>query len=181
MPRKNVSDRSWIGAHHVYNRAKNGRRMFQDDSDREMFVEILTSRLSRAKFRSRRYRAASADIQASVSAMNLMTTHFHLIVWQHESESLRRLMQSVMHAYVLSYNAKHGTHGSMFAGPFRSRPLKDNKEIKWGTAYVHANDLNARFSTHRAYFDRSAKPPWLQIDTVLAMFGGIDNYLDYLR
>ncbi|MGH2959131.1 MAG: transposase [Solirubrobacterales bacterium] len=184
MPRRNVSDRVQTGPHHVYNRARCGRAVFRDDADRELFIELLESRLGRAKFRSRRFRHAAAVLDAEVCAMCLMTTHFHLIIWQHESEALRRLMQSVMIAYVRSYNRKYGTSGALFAGPFRARQLIGRKDLRWTTAYVHANHPegpNYRFSTHRAYLDDLDRPGWLNTTLALDAFGGRTAYATFMR
>jgi hypothetical protein len=157
--------------------------MFRDDDDRDLFVEILQSRLRRAKFRDRIDRRAGESLAAEVSAMCLMTTHFHLIVWQFQVETMRRLIQSVITAYVRMYNNKYGLSGPMFNGPFRSRPIANNRELRWVTAYVHANHPDGpgyRYSTHRAHLDDHDRPGWLQTRRVLAAFGGREAYAEFM-
>lgn len=184
MPRRNIRDRDQRGPHHSYNRGRGGRAVFREDADRECFIELLASRVSRSKFRSARYRHAASVLGVEVCAMCLMTTHFHLIIWQHESEAMRRLMQSVMIAYVRIYNRKYGTSGPLFAGPFRARPLVGRKDLRWATAYVHANHPsgpNYRYSTHNAYLDDHNRPGWLSTDRVLEAFGGREAYATFMR
>jgi hypothetical protein len=115
--------------------------------------------------------------------MCLMTTHFHLIVWQHEDEAMRRLMQSVLTAYVMRYNRKYRTAGPLFAGPFRSRPLIGDKQLRWATAYVHANHPSGpeyKYSTHTAYLDDHQRPGWLSINPTIAAFGDVNQYAAYM-
>lgn len=113
-----------------------------------------------------------------------MTTHFHLILWQHEPESMRRFMQSVTTAYVRIYNRKYGGEGPLFSGAFRSRYLESRKQLRWAVAYVHANHpsgLDYRFSTHAAYIDAHRRPGWLSVDRALAAFGGEDAYATFMQ
>lgn len=122
-------------------------------------------------------------MHAEVSSFCLMTTHFHLIVWQSESEALRRLIQSVLSTYVRYYNAKYGLHGPLFAGPFRSRPLKNAKDLRWTTAYVHANHPSGPdygFSSHRLWIDDMECPGWMRPLTAIDAFHGIENYIEFM-
>ncbi|MBJ7353292.1 MAG: hypothetical protein JHC98_00570 [Thermoleophilaceae bacterium] len=174
MPRRNVSDRTRRGPHHVYNRARDGRAAFRDDADRDAFLGLLAARLGRG--------GSIAGVQ--VSAVCLMTTHFHLIVWQSESGALTRLMNSLTIAYVRYYNRKYGTSGPLFAGPFRSRHLRSQKDLRWTTAYVHANHPTGptyRYSTHNAYVDEHLRPGWLAAERGLSAFTDMNDYESYMR
>lgn len=183
MPAKNTRRRDWIGPNHTYNRAAPGRVLFRDDRDRDEFLEILVSRISRSKFRSKEYRRCAEILGTEVSSYCLMTTHFHLIVWQHEREALRRLMMSVLSTYVRYYNARYGTSGPLFSGPFKTKPITNAKQYRWTTAYVHANHPSGpeyRYSSHRAFVDDGRRPGWLAAERALAEFGGTHDYLRYM-
>ncbi len=180
----NTQDRRQIGPFHIYNRAKNGRSVFRCDEDRDVFLDLLESRVSRAKFRPGRYRRAARIIEAEVSSICLMTTHFHLIVWQDAREALRRLMQSLLSAYVSHYNRKYHQKGPLFPGPFRSKPITDEKQLKWTTAYVHDNHPDGPgycYSSHGAYLDDHRCPQWLAAHRTLEVFGGVADYIDYME
>lgn len=113
-----------------------------------------------------------------------MTTHFHLIVWQSQPGAMTRLMNSISIAYVRYYNLKYATTGPLFAGPFRSRALTGDKDLRWTTAYVHANHPSGpgyRYSTHNAYLDDHLRPGWLTVDKTLAAFGDGLAYADFMR
>lgn len=184
MPRKNTENREQVLPYHVYNRARKGRRMFVDDADRDHFLDLIACRLSRSTARaSRRHRFSNRIEGVELFAYCLMTTHFHLVIWQREPEALRRFMQSLISAYVRYYNKRHGTTGPMFAERFRSRPLTNPKDLRWAIAYVHDNHpsgLDYRYSTHRAYVDSDLCPGWLNTRTPLKHFEGISGYRVYL-
>lgn len=179
MPRRNTRSREHLGPHHVYNRASRGRAVFRDDEDRDAFLGILASRLNRTKFASERHKRAAQLLSVAVSSYCLMTTHFHLIIWQQEDEALRRLMQSVLTTYVRAYNRKYNQHGPLFNGPYRSLPVTNDQQLRWTTAYVHANkdgDLGYRYSSHRAFLSECDRPSWLDTDGALRAFGSLDRY-----
>jgi hypothetical protein len=184
MPAKNTRQRSWIGPNHVYNRARNGRTVFRDDADRDAFLSILASRLSRSAYRSRKHRRCIDVIGAAVSSYCLMTTHFHLIIWQDTDGELRRLMNSVLSAYVRYYNDRHGTSGPLFDGPFRSNPILDAKQFRWTTGYIHDNHPSGTdylYSSHIAFVDERVRPGWLAADRALAEFGTTDAYHRFMQ
>jgi REP element-mobilizing transposase RayT len=184
MPRKHTRDRSFIGPNHIYNRASRGRSVFRCDEDRDVFLDLIETRLRRAKFRNRTTRDAAAKIETEISSCCLMNTHFHLIVWQFECEALRRLMQSVLAIYVRYYNHRYHQQGPLFSGPFRANPLTDDKQFRWTTAYVHANHPSGpdyEYSTHRAFLDGDLRPGWLTTRRALERFGGVDNYVEYME
>jgi hypothetical protein len=184
MPRRNVSDRSKLGPHHVYNRARAGRALFREDADRDFFIDLLASRLTGSKFRSPAHRRASRVTGIEVNAMCLMTTQFHLIVWQHEGDAMRRLMQSVLTGYVRHHNDKYGTRGPLFAGPYRSRPLVGAKDLRYTTAYIHANHPSGpayKYSSHAALVDDHARPGWLTMAPLVAAFAPPNDYAAYMQ
>lgn len=184
MPRKNTESRDELLPFHVYNRARGGRRTFVDDADRDHFLDLIACRLSRSTANSGRRHRFSKQIEGvELLAYCLMTTHFHLIIWQRKSESLRRFMQSLISSYVRYYNRRHGTTGPLFAGPFRSRPITNRKDFRWAIAYVHDNHVTGpdyRYSSHRAFINNDLRPAWLNTAAPLRQFDGIHEYVDFL-
>lgn len=147
--------------------------MFVDDLDREYFRDCLIRALTRL------------DGRAKLISYCLLTTHFHLIIREIVPGAQASLMNGVLSAYVRHFNRRHGTSGPMFAGEYRSVPICSLRELRWKIAYVHDNHdtgVDFRFSTHRYYLaDAEAAPHWIATDTGLAVFGGIDEYLVYLK
>lgn len=185
MPAKNSRDRSDRFPHHVYNRARDGRRMFMDDADRDKFRDLIASKLTRNPARaSREYRKLARVEGLDLYAICLMTTHYHLIVWQKHKEILRRFMQSLISVYVRYFNRRHGTIGDMFEGPYRARPITTKKKLKYAIAYVHANHDDGpayKYSSYGAYLDPDKRPGWLNTQTPLSYFGGADKYEAFMN
>lgn len=184
MPRKNTEDRSDRLPHHVYNRARNGRRMFIDDADRDKFRDLIAAKLTRNPANaSREFRKLARVEGLDLYAICLMTTHYHLIVWQKHKEILRRFMQSLISAYVRYYNRRHKTTGPLFAGPYRARPLKSKKQLKYAIAYVHANHPEGphyKYSSWAAYLDPDKRPTWLNAEAPLRYFENETGYASFM-
>lgn len=184
MPRKNTESRDKLLPHHVYNRARSGRRVFVDDADRDHFLDLIACRLSRSNVCAGRRHRFSVQIDGvELFAYCLMTTHFHLVVWQRQTEALRRFMQSLISSYVRYYNRRHNKSGPLFVGPFRARPITTRKDFRWAIAYVHDNHPTGpgyRYSSHRAFIDEDLRPAWLNTATPLKRFDSITEYRDFL-
>lgn len=171
MPRTNTEDRSRVGAYHVYNRGRNRRQVFIDDTDRNEFLGLV-GRFARAHAQS-----------IEVVAYCPMGTHFHLIVWQKRAGGLGAFMASLMNAYVRYFNNRHGFKGALFQGPYRARHLATAKKFKWAVVYVHDNHrdgVSHRFSSHTAYVDPEQRPAWLAVEPALRVFGGSAEYARYV-
>lgn len=184
MAQMHSRDREELLPHHVWNRARGGRRVFVDDADRDKFLDLIACRLSRSSLGASRDNRKSSRVEGvELFAFCLMTTHFHLIVWQKQPEALRRFMQSILTSYVRYYNKRHNKSGPLFAGPFRARPITTRKDFRWAIAYVHDNHPTGpdhRYSSHRAYVDDTLRPAWLNTKTPLKRFDSINEYRDFL-
>lgn len=185
MPAKNTRNRSDRYPHHVYNRAREGRRMFIDNADRDKFIDLIASRLCcSTRLAGREYRYSQVIEGLDLYAICLMTTHYHLIVWQKHKEILRRFMQSLISVYVRYFNRRHGTTGDMFEGPYRARPITTKKKLKYAIAYVHANHDDGpayKCSSYGAYLDPDKRPGWLNAKTPLSYFGGPTKYAAFMN
>lgn len=95
--------------HHVLLRGHNGQPAFADDVDRAAFVEVL--------------REPAARLGVAIHAYALLAAEVHLLVTPAEAESLGRLMQSIGRRYGLRFNRRHGRHGALWDGRFRTSLL----------------------------------------------------------
>lgn len=168
MPSRNTRKPKQLGTFHVYNRGRNDRPIFIDDEDRDKFADLLKHHLGD---------------RIALHAICLMTTHFHLLIWQKQLGALEHLMAEVLRVYVRYFNARHGTKGPLFAGPYRARPIESSKDFMWCVGYIHDNHpsgLDYRHSTHRYFLDAADAPGWLDVESALSVFGGLPAYLEYL-
>jgi putative transposase len=171
MPRRNSRSRRKPGAYHVYNRGRNRCLIFIDDKDRRHFVSLL-GRFARLHSES-----------MSVVCFCPMGTHFHLILWQKREGGLEAFMRSLLTAYAKYFNTHHNRQGPLFSGPYRARRLNTPKAFKWAVAYVHDNHRDGvahPFSSHAAFIDEDRRPPWLEIEPALRVFGGTAEYCRYI-
>jgi putative transposase len=80
--------------------------MFEDDADRERFLDIL--------------RDAALTQQVAVHAYVLMDNHVHLLATPSEEGSLSRMVQSAGRNYVVAFNRRHGRSGTLWEGRFKA-------------------------------------------------------------
>ncbi len=95
--------------HHVLLRGHNGQAVFADDADRASFLDLL--------------REPAARLGVAIHAYALLDAEVHLLVTPAEAESLGRLMQSIGRRYGLRFNRRHGRHGALWDGRFRTSLL----------------------------------------------------------
>lgn len=186
MAYRYTSDRSQLGAFHVFNRARDGIWLFRDDEDRAQFEWMIARHLSPAGHSDRRGRPYTclAD-EVSLNALNLLTTHFHNVLRQKRHGGIEHLMGRVLAAYTRYYHRKYGTSGPLFAGPYRARRIESPNSFKWRMAYVHDNNKRdgpcSKYSTHRYYLEPATAPDWVDTRSALRVFGGERAYVEYME
>lgn len=185
MPVPNTRNRKSLRPYHVYNRGFNRRKVFVDDDDRRYFLSLLRRHLGRQVSRDERGRSyAHLTPLIVVLAYCLMTTHFHLVVWQREPDGIAQLMNRVLSAYTRYFNKKYGNSKRLFDGPVRAKPVMDRRYFRWLVGYVHDNHSDGveyAYSSHRAWIDPESRPGWLEVDSGLDVFGGVQQYCAYLK
>jgi hypothetical protein len=96
-----------------------------------------------------------------------------------------QLMHAVMTSYVAYFNQKYGKSGEMFDGEVRLRPTDGLRDELNVIAYVnenHGDHCYCEFCSHALYVGHPAHvPPWIDVAAGLSCFGGVANYLDWLR
>jgi hypothetical protein len=185
MPYAGARKPNDLGAFHVYNRVIPGLKLFHDDEGRRVFEEMMNRYLSRNPScdASGKEYANLRDV-VRLHARCLMTTHFHIIVSQLQAGGMASLMRRVITGYTNYHHRRHGTTGPLFAGEYRARKLTTAEDFRWCTAYVHDNHpsgLDYRFSTHSRYLNPAEAPSWLEVESSLQAFGGLDGYQEYLH
>lgn len=176
MPSRNVIKHYREGAvFHAFNRGINGAEIFLDDHDRGMFIDSLARRLPAPHIK--------------LLAYCLMPNHFHLVLHQHEIDSITHFMRSAMTSYVKRFNARHNRYGALFQGTFKATDARNLAGTRAVIAYTHLNPLDLRrvhgyesyeFSSHKLFTgERTTR--WFDGHVTDELFGGIDGYLKYMR
>jgi len=161
------------------------RRIFLDREDKQFFLELLSRHLRpepATDARSRPFQHLRAMI--TLCAFNVMGTHFHLIIWQHDERGIAELTDRVKSAYSRYFNKKYGNTAPLFNGPVRAKPIDSRAYFRWLVGYVHDNHrdgIDYEFSSHRAWLDSDHCPSWLDPEPGARVFGGLDNYRNSWR
>jgi REP-associated tyrosine transposase len=91
--------------YHVMNRGRRAERIFSDDQDYAMLVELL--------------REASAAWNILICAFCLMPNHYHLLV-QTPDANIARSMRHINGVYTQRFNRRHGCDGQLFRRRYTS-------------------------------------------------------------
>jgi putative transposase len=196
MPAKNaVKQFAPESMYHVYNRGVDKRIIFQDERDYVVFLSFLkyaflpledtnkvvdTALLSEAqRFNLRRLNLAN---EVELAAFCLMPNHFHLLLYQHSSDGITKLMRSIATGYSLYFNKRYGRSGTLFQGRYKA--IRINSDVYWQhiSRYIHLNPLDRKadyryypYSSYR-FHSGTAKAEWVKSELVLGNFSDAKQY-----
>ena len=157
--------------YHIINHGDLQEAIFEDDSDRERFLETLGEVCLKTGWQ--------------VHAYCLMGNHFHLVV-ETPQANLVTGMQWFMSTYTARFNRRHKRSGQLFTGRYKSLVIDGSGTGYLGTVceYVHLNPARAKLLTSKkrlsdypwSSFGEYLKAPsrrwaWLRVDRVLGEMG----------
>jgi REP element-mobilizing transposase RayT len=174
MPRKPRIE--YAGAiYHVMSRGNRGAAIFEDDIDREVFLETLGQTCEKTGW--------------VVHCYVLMGNHYHLLLETPEA-NLVWGMQWFKSTYTQRFNIRHHEHGHLFQGRYKALLMDPDSEMYFVTvsSYIHLNPARARlfnlkqgrltdyvWSSYPHYLRSAKRPQWLQVDKVFSCLGVIDD------
>ena len=115
-------------AYHVTQRGTDRQRVFFLNSDRKMYLHLLSRNLAGARVR--------------VLAYALMTNHVHAVVVPERADSLAILFRRVHGRYAQYINTRRGRSGHLWQGRFYSCPL-EGAHLATALRYVEENPCRA--------------------------------------
>ena len=120
--------------YHVMARGNHGQAIFQDDADRQRFLETLGEACEKTGWR--------------IHAYVLMGNHYHLLVETPEG-NLVAGMKWVQGAYTQRYNGRHKLFGHLFQGRYKAVPVEGGDAIilQVVSTYIHLNPARAGLIT----------------------------------
>jgi len=125
MPRK-PRQKSTTGIYHIIKRGINRQDIFQDDEDKDIYLERLTEYKEQCKFK--------------LYAYCLMGNHVHLLI-KEEEVGLSEIMKKIGASYVYWYNFKYRRIGHLFQDRYKSEPIEDNDYLLTVVRYIHQNPV----------------------------------------
>lgn len=150
--------------YHVTSRGNARADIFLDDSDRTLFIEILSKVVTRFGWICHAY--------------CLMGNHYHLLI-ETPSPNLSRGMQLLNGIYTQKVNRQHKRSGHVFQGRFKSILVEKESHLLEIARYVVLNPVRANmagsadewpWSNYLATCGRMEVPELLEIDWTLSQF-----------
>jgi putative transposase len=183
MPGKNVvKNFDEDSMYHVYNRGNNKRQIFFDEKDYSVFLSFLKyALLSDEEFHADgevnsellsvtdRFELKRLGLAGKLELVSycLMPNHFHLQLFQYDIDAITRLMRSISTGYVMYFNKRYETSGSLFQGVYKASKITDEAYNQHISRYIHLNALDTGadfryydYSSYK-YYGGAAKADWV--------------------
>jgi len=151
--------------YHVMNRGAAYRDIFQHDTHRELFLELL--------------REIHKMFGIEIHAYCLMDNHYHLLLSTPNS-NLGRAMRHLNGVYTQRYNRLEKTDGPLYRGRYKAILIDADNYLLCVSRYIHLNPVEAgivkkpadySWSSYRQYVEEEATRTWLNINQTLGMIG----------
>ena len=123
--------REWYpGAiYHLMHRGVRRTEIFSDETDYQVFLEIL--------------KVALDKYQCKIHAYSMMTNHIHLLLETSEDE-IGRFMKCLSERYAMYFNHKYQYRGHLFESRYKSCLVKEDSYFLQTSRYIHLNPVKAR-------------------------------------
>ncbi|MDZ7744630.1 MAG: transposase [Candidatus Saccharibacteria bacterium] len=170
--------------YHVYNRGVDKRKIFLDDEDYSVFLNLLKRYLSREPAKDtkgRQYPWLYNDIE--LLAFCLMPNHFHLLVYQLEENALKNLIKNVCGSYTSYFNKKHKRVGPLFQDRFKASMITSDEYLHHISRYIHLNPVAYKewpYSSLPHYLGYKSVE-WIQPTRILELFTDAHDYLKFVE
>jgi len=128
--------------HHVIVRGIEQRRIVDDDTDRNNFVDRMGS--------------LASETHTAVYAWALLTNHYHILL-RSGPLGLSKYMKRFLTRYAVFYNRRHHRHGHLFQNRYKSIVVEEDAYFKELVRYIHLNPLRAQMVNSFAALSRY---PW---------------------
>jgi len=161
--------------YHVTSRGDRREPIFDDDADRETFIDVVARALMR--------------FDACALAFCLMDNHYHLVLHTRRA-NLSALMQQINGVYTQAYNRRHAKVGHLFQGRFKAILVDRDAYLLEVCRYVDLNPVRAAmvgdpaqwpWSSYCAHTGLATALPWLDTPALHGYLLGYDAVTDHDR
>lgn len=160
MPRQ-ARKKSETGIYHLMVRGINKQSIFEDDEDRQRFLQTLGH-----------YKMLSNYL---LYGYCLMDNHVHLLI-KETTEPLGQLVKRISSSYVHWYNQKYERCGHLFQERFKSEAVETEEYFLTVLRYIHQNPIKAGIISAldeylwSSYHEYVKNPRITDVDFALAIF-----------
>jgi putative transposase len=150
--------------YHITSRGNQRERIFFEDKDKEMFLEILKRTKERYGY--------------LLHAYVLMDNHYHFLI-ETPKANISQTMQNVNTSYTVHINRKYKRSGHLFQGRFKGLIVDKDEYLVTLSRYIHLNPVRAgivqrptdyRWTSYRAYSAESNKDELVDVEDTLSIF-----------
>lgn len=151
--------------YHVTSRGDRREAIYEDDADRERFLEILGKVIKGWNW--------------NCYAYCLMTNHYHLVI-ETPDGNLSKGMRQLNGVFTQASNRRHRRSGHLFQGRYKAILVDADAYLLELVRYVVLNPIRAAlvdypgawcWSSYRAMIGQAPAPEWLTVEALLARFG----------
>lgn len=152
--------------YHVTSRGDRRENIYEDDEDREKFLELLD--------------AVVANYNWLCHGYCLMSNHYHLIIETLDG-NLSKGMRQLNGVFTQASNRRHKRSGHLFQGRYKAILVDKESYLLELARYVVLNPVRAKemvrdiqdwpWSSYRAMIGVTPQPKWLTTDWLLSQFG----------
>lgn len=151
--------------YHVTSRGDRREPIYEDDLDRERFLEVLGQ--------------VAEDFNWVCHAWCLMSNHYHLVL-ETPDGNLSKGMRQLNGVYTQYSNRRHQRVGHLFQGRYKAILVDRDSYLLELARYVVLNPVRAGmvkdpgawpWSSYRSMIGKRPAPAWLATDGLLAAFG----------
>lgn len=147
----------------IYNKGIEGKTIFNDDQDYQVFTGYLGEYLSPPadpnttkkafKVNGREYKGIPHQPKnyfnkIELIAYSLKPESYHLLLRQIDQGSVELLMRSLITRYSMYFNKKYKHTGAVFGGPYRISSIKDDTDLTETIRNFHSQ---SGYSSHPEY------------------------------
>ena len=136
MPRDNRQYNQQINLYHIIIRGIDKQDIFNDDKDRNKFLEEISETQKKYGYQ--------------VCTYCLMDNHVHLVVYD-VNQNISKAIQSLLIRYSMYFNKKQDRIGTLLQDRFLSRVITNKIYFLNVCRYVHQNPLKANISATEDY------------------------------
>lgn len=169
--------------YHVYARGRSRQKIFRDENDFAMFLNLFERYLSTEQ-KVDAYGKPYPHLRGDVSLLCycLMNNHFHLLIYQTSEGAMSQLMRGIMTSYSTYFNKKYKLSGGLFESRYKASRISSDPNLMQISRYIHLDPKNWMQHPHssiHAYF--MGADEWLEPAPIVKLFGSTPVYADFLN
>ena len=169
--------------YHVYARGHDKMKIFCDDEDFRVFLNLVKRYLGR-KIQKDNCGRLYGNFRGELELLCycLMPNHFHLLIYQIDVGAMPKIMGCILTSYSRYFNKKYCLSGTMFGTRYKASMICRDDYLLHISRYIHLNPKNwidYRYSSLKCYLSNIA-PEWLIPNRVLDLFVSSNEYMSFL-